>query len=45
MPTLIEIYVANSGIFADGLITNDISSLGAFTSDEYPEILINSDML
>jgi hypothetical protein len=45
MPNRIEIYVANSGMLADGLVTNDISSLGAFTSDDYPEILINSNSL
>lgn len=44
MPLRIEIYVANTGIFADGLKTNSIASLGAFTSDIYPEILINADL-
>jgi hypothetical protein len=44
MPNRIEIYVANSGMLADGLVTNDISSLGAFTSDDYPEILINAEI-
>jgi hypothetical protein len=44
MPNRIEIYVANSGMLADGLRTNTISSLGAFTSDDYPEILINAEI-
>jgi hypothetical protein len=44
MPSRIEIYVANSGMLADGLLTNSISSLGAFTSDDYPEILITSNI-
>jgi hypothetical protein len=39
----IEIYVANSGMEADGLYTNNITSMGAFTSDDYPEILINGN--
>ncbi|MEA2018736.1 MAG: DUF6055 domain-containing protein [Campylobacterota bacterium] len=44
LPDRIEIYVANTGIFANGLYTNSISSLGAFTSDDYPEILINANI-
>jgi hypothetical protein len=44
MPPHIEVYLANSGMFADGLFINDISSWGAFVSDEYPEILINSEI-
>jgi len=44
MPERIELYIANTGIFADGLKTNSISSLGAFTSDDYPEILINANL-
>ncbi|MBN2782342.1 MAG: hypothetical protein JXQ66_03780, partial [Campylobacterales bacterium] len=44
MPERIEIYVANTGITADGLLTNSIASLGAFTSDDYPEILINANL-
>ena len=46
LPLNINVYVLNTNLKAINppLSLNNISSLGAFTSDEYPEILINANI-
>ena len=46
LPLSINVYVLNTDLEAINppLNLNNISSLGAFTSDEYPEILINANI-
>ncbi|MEA3316279.1 MAG: hypothetical protein U9Q30_10505 [Campylobacterota bacterium] len=46
LPSKIKVYILNTNIKATdpNLTVNSIASLGAFTSDDYPEILINSSI-
>ena len=46
LPKNINVYILNTSLSAVNppLTLNDISSLGAFTSDELPEILINANV-